>query len=70
MKKKRLRVNGVEQSCEGVTDLAVLVQKLAAGEADGIAVAVNGEIVPRGQWREREVQDGDDIEIVRAVQGG
>lgn len=70
MKKKRLRVNGAEQSYEGVTDLAVLVQKLAAGEADGIAVAVNGEIVPRAQWREREVQDGDDIEIVRAVQGG
>jgi len=70
VKKKRLRVNGAEQSYEGVTDLAVLVQKLAAGEADGIAVAVNGEIVPRAQWREREVQDGDDIEIVRAVQGG
>jgi len=70
VKKMRLRVNGAEQSYEGVTDLAVLVQKLAAGEADGIAVAVNGEIVPRAQWREREVQDGDDIEIVRAVQGG
>lgn len=70
MKSTRLRVNGEERLFAGVADVAALVRTLAGGEAEGVAVAVNGEIVPRKQWREREVQDGDAIEIVRPVQGG
>jgi len=70
MKRKRLRVNGEDRFLLGVPHVEALVQQLAADELEGVAVAVNGEIVPRGKWLEREVQDGDDIEIVRAVQGG
>ena len=47
------------------------IEELATSSPrDGIAVAVNGEVVPRNTWAQKEVQDGDDIEIVRAVQGG
>ena len=35
----------------------------------GIAVARNGEVVPRGSWDE-VILAGDEIEIVKAVQGG
>jgi thiamine biosynthesis protein ThiS len=35
----------------------------------GVAVARNGEIVRRDEWTQ-PVEDGDEIEIVRAVQGG
>ena len=37
---------------------------------DGIAVALNGEVVPRAEWSRKELRDGDAVEIVRAVQGG
>lgn len=66
----RLRVNGERLELAERTTVARLVQSLVGDEQDGVAVAVNGEIVSRPQWMEREVQDGDDIEIVRAVQGG
>lgn len=36
----------------------------------GIAVAVDGEVVPRAAWGRRPLRDGERIEIVGAVQGG
>jgi len=39
-------------------------------QARGIAVAVNGEVVPRQGWPATPVAEGDQIEIVTAVQGG
>ncbi len=36
----------------------------------GIAVAVNGEVIPRARWSERALLPGDEVEIVGAVQGG
>jgi sulfur carrier protein len=39
-------------------------------QACGIAVAVNGQVVPRRGWPATPVADGDHLEIVTAVQGG
>ena len=36
----------------------------------GVAVAVNGTVVPRGTWPRHELQDGDRVEVLGAVQGG
>ncbi|HEU4908092.1 MAG TPA: sulfur carrier protein ThiS [Propionibacteriaceae bacterium] len=36
----------------------------------GIAVAVNGEVIPRSQHAEIELSEGAKVEIVTAVQGG
>jgi len=36
----------------------------------GIAVALNGSVVPRSVWGETALSPGDSIEIVRAMQGG
>ncbi|MCZ9308401.1 sulfur carrier protein ThiS [Corynebacterium uberis] len=35
----------------------------------GVAVAVNGAVVPRSEWS-RPISDGDVIDILTAVQGG
>jgi sulfur carrier protein len=36
----------------------------------GVAVAVNGEVVPRTAWSTKPLQAGDDVEVITAVQGG
>jgi sulfur carrier protein len=67
----KLIVNGKE--VEGAPDLSVeklLKQFLESDALDGIAVAVNGEVVPKGSWSERTLQANDRLEIIRAVQGG
>lgn len=42
----------------------------ADGGRLGVAVAVGGTVVPRSRWSARPVAEGDEIEIVTAVQGG
>jgi sulfur carrier protein len=36
----------------------------------GIAVAVDGEVVPRDRWDDTRLDDGQRVEVVQAVQGG
>jgi sulfur carrier protein len=40
------------------------------GEPRGVAVALDGEVVPRGEWASTEIGEGQQVEVVRAVQGG
>ena len=67
----KLIVNGKE--VEAAPDLSVedlLKQYLESAKLDGVAVAVNGEVVPKGLWGDRVLQPDDRLEIIRAVQGG
>ena len=42
----------------------------ADGQKMGVAVARNSEVVPRSQWFVTALAEGDDVELVTAVQGG
>lgn len=69
----RLTVNGEPREVpDGATVDAVVasVTGQAIGQARGIAAAVNGEVVPRGSWAGAALRDGDQVEVVTAVQGG
>ena len=63
-------VNGESMTLPDGRTIAGLVEEVTGSpEQRGIAVARNGEIVRRDDWK-ISVKDGDEIEIVRAVQGG
>ena len=65
-----IRVNGESEPLEAAT-LAVLLEEKAVDVAQrGIAVALNGTVVPRTAWGETRLNPGDSVEIVRARQGG
>ncbi|WP_300257822.1 sulfur carrier protein ThiS [uncultured Alistipes sp.] len=38
--------------------------------AEGVAVAVNNRVVPRGEWAATPVAEGMKITVIRAVCGG
>ena len=61
-----LEIQGVER-LRGVSDY-VPPDRLEA--ARGVAVAVNGEVVPRSEWEGFALSDGMRVEVLRAVQGG
>jgi sulfur carrier protein len=63
-----IRVNGESQPFV-VESVDELLQRLAI-EPRGVAVAIDGEVVRRSEWRETRIEDGDAIEIVTAVAGG
>jgi sulfur carrier protein len=50
--------------------LADVLPLLQIVQADGIALAVNEKVVPRGEWAGRLLQQGDRVFVIRATQGG
>jgi sulfur carrier protein len=36
----------------------------------GVAVAVDGEVVPRAEWASTGLREGQQVEVLHAVQGG
>jgi len=40
------------------------------GEARGLAVALDGEVVPRAEWAETRLGEGRRVEVLAAIQGG
>jgi sulfur carrier protein len=67
----RVLVNGNEtQLADGATVQAALDALELPGAGRGVAVAVDAEVVPRGQWEATELHDGARVEVLRAIQGG
>jgi sulfur carrier protein len=64
----RLVVNGEARSFD-VATIGALVEALEL-EARGLAIAVNGEVVPRSTWAEHVLADGDQVEVLTVAQGG
>jgi sulfur carrier protein len=65
-----IRVNGESVPLAVATLDALLAEKAVDTMQRGIAVALNGSVVPRAAWRATALKAGDSIEIVRARQGG
>jgi sulfur carrier protein len=64
-------VNGIATELpDGTTVAGVLADLDVPGAGRGVAVAVQGEVVPRGHWASTSLNDGDRIEVVGAIQGG
>jgi sulfur carrier protein len=65
-----IRVNGESEPLAVTTLDALLAEKAVDTMQRGIAVALNGSVVPRAAWRDTALKPGDSVEIVRARQGG
>ncbi len=62
-------VNGEPHVAASPMSLADAVALLTAAPT-GVAAAVNGEVVRRAEWTSTQLADGDEIEVLTAVQGG
>ena len=64
-----ISVNNEKVQTDAVT-LRDLVEQLLGEAIGGVAVAVEGKIVPRGRWSEDMLKEGVSVMIIRATQGG
>jgi len=62
-------INGRQEELDHPLSIAAFVQSLPV-KSRFVAVAKNGEVVPRERWRKAEIREGDIIEVVRMVGGG
>lgn len=62
-------VNGKEHDLDTPSSIGDLLTHLRLAH-EGVAVAINDEIVPRTSFISRMLEEGDRIELIRAVGGG
>ena len=65
----QVTVNGVAADVEETITVAALVAA-RGGEERRVAVAVNGEVVPRSRWETTGLTPGDSIEVLAPTAGG
>ena len=65
----RVIVNGQPETFPADTTLGTVITRIRPSRT-GIAASVGDAVVPRGEWDSRPLREGDEIEILTAVQGG
>jgi sulfur carrier protein len=55
---------------DGATVREAVSASGAPSEGRGVAVALDGEVVPRRRWDDVALREGQRVEVVQAVQGG
>ncbi|HEY3191189.1 MAG TPA: sulfur carrier protein ThiS [Solirubrobacterales bacterium] len=67
----RVELNGeIVDLPDGAGVAAAIEASGAAAEQRGVAVAVDGEVVPRSEWERTALREGQKVEVLAAIQGG
>ena len=64
-----ISINGTAHQFDTPISVSALIEHMQLGYKR-IALERNGEIVPRGQFTQQMLADGDKLEVVVAVGGG
>jgi sulfur carrier protein len=65
----KITLNGTAREVAAGTTVAALMTDLT-GSTRGSAAAVDGAVVPRGEWHDYALREGQVVELITAVQGG
>jgi len=65
----RVIINGRPHEAAGSLSLAEAVGVLTTAQS-GVAAAVNGAVIRRAVWDTTALAEGDEVEVLTAVQGG
>jgi thiazole synthase len=66
-----IELNGERvELADGATVVEAIEASGAAADRRGVAVAVDGEVLPRSEWEETALSEGQRIEVLAALQGG
>jgi thiazole synthase len=67
----KVELNGSRMELpEGATVATAIELSGAAPEGRGVAVAVDGDVVPRSEWEATALAEGQSVEVLAAIQGG
>jgi sulfur carrier protein len=66
----KVYVNDEKATVEQGQTLAQLLKGYDLNSQEGIAVAVNDEVIPQPQWADYQLKAQDNILLITATQGG
>jgi sulfur carrier protein len=64
-----ITINGKPHQTTSSLSLAAAVAMLTDAKT-GVAAAINGDVIRRAVWESTQLSDGDEVEVLTAVQGG
>ncbi|WP_405209240.1 sulfur carrier protein ThiS [Aquimarina sp. LLG6339-5] len=64
-----INVNNQKQSISENSSIDFLLEELSLSK-NGIAIAINNQIITKDTWSDTIVKVNDDVTIIRATQGG
>lgn len=65
-----ITVNDEPRPLNGTATLSALAADLGVADRKGVAIAINGNVVPRATWPAHRLAAGDKVLVIRATQGG
>ncbi len=65
-----IELNGETKVLEKEVTLVVFLEDLLKEKMTGLAVAINGSVIPKTKWETTSIKNEDRVELVRATQGG
>lgn len=68
-KKMTISINNQEQIVSANSSIVSILEELCLSK-DGIAIAVNNEIITKSKWSQTVIEGKDTITIIQATQGG
>jgi sulfur carrier protein len=67
----KVMLNGASRDLRDGATVTDAIDAAGAPESRaGVAVAVDGEVVPRSEWTDHALAEGQQVEVLQAVQGG
>jgi thiazole synthase len=67
----RVELNGEARELPAGATLEIAVRESGAEpDARGVAAALDGEVIPRGEWPATELREDQRVEVLAAIQGG
>ena len=63
-------MNGVDRDVAAGWTVDDVVSSFVEAPERGVAVALDGDVVPRSEWCTTTLVEGQSVEVLRAVQGG
>lgn len=65
-----VKVNGKIYEFKNAMNIIGVLERFDIRQPSGIAVALNCSVVPKSEFETVQIKDGDEVEIIRATQGG
>lgn len=62
--------NQLKKIAESSITVQQLLHQEIPGKQQGIAIAINNQVIPRNRWEHSTIYNEDRIIIIRATQGG
>ncbi|MGM9476460.1 sulfur carrier protein ThiS [Pedobacter sp. GSP4] len=63
-------INNQPYLLDEASSIELMLAKVSVAETTGLAIAVNQTIIPKSGWSTHPLQQGDQIILIKATQGG